>query len=280
MISVSRANFLRTTPSEELVSEFSNYTSHQFSNEGVPVLIAARNEQEDLPATLISLAYSGIDVRPIVIENGSDDETARRAMKMGATVLHSDMPFKLAALQEGVQMLDDQDRIYDKPLLFTDADTLVGRNWSETMANAALTPNEKLSRVVCGSAIIWNGPSMAIDTLRTANAIVKDTLSSLRGTEPIGRGHNMAINFANEDAIDMYANLDPTLFIAEEQAIMDAIKRTGGEVVQSLGLKSIVLTRGDRFETLRDCFGVKGDTTRENRKQLYPEYDGITPYTP
>ena len=259
------------------MSDYSDYTRSRFSAGGAPTLIAARNEQEDLPATLISLAAGNLDIHPIIIENGSNDETTERAEKLGATVIHSEMAFKLAALQEGMQFLDSEGML-DKPVLFTDADTLVGKDWARSMTSSALSTDQNMSRVACGAAVIWHGPSAMVDIFRTANAFAKNTINVVRKAPPIGRGHNMAINFADEVAVEAYAALDPRLFIAEEQAIIDTLVESGGEVVRSLGQRSLVLTRGDRFESVKDCFAVKGDAKHESRKRLYAEYGDIIPY--
>jgi glycosyltransferase involved in cell wall biosynthesis len=278
MISPSKARFLRQTPAEELVEEYSSYTRGQFTADGLPVLIAARNEQDDLPATLISLADSNVAVNPIVIENGSDDDTALVAKRHGANVLRSEQAYKLAALQLGVQTLRAA-RQLDQPLLFTDADTFVGKQWAERMAHKAVERDRYMSSVVCGSAIIWHGPKRAVDAIRTGNAFASDLVRLAKQARPKARGGNMAINFASNDVVDAYNALDRSLFIGEENAICDVVEQAGGTTVRSLSPATVVVTRGDRFASLKDCMGIKGDEGYETRQLLYAEYGEFTPYT-
>jgi|SRR5690606_23069499 len=279
MISWHKSRFLRRTPASELISDYSSYTKGRFSHRaGTPVLIAARNEAADLPATLISLADSRTEVWPIVIENGSKDSTYKIARIMGATTLRSPEPFKLAALQYGVSMLEDTNRI-NQPVLFTDADTLVGRTWAATMEDAVYTDDTDTPQVAVGSAVLWDGPSKAVDTLRTSHAAVKDLAHAALDKRPVARGHNMALHLANQAAVDAYRSLDGRLFLAEEVAIMDAIEAIGGRIVRSLGLSAAVLTRGDRVGSIGECSRIRNDPDFSHRRRLYNEYSGIIPYT-
>jgi hypothetical protein len=70
--------------------------------EPVLVLIPAHNEAASLPGLLRELAALGLDLRVVVIDDGSRDDTARLAEASAATVLR--LPFNVgygAALQTG-----------------------------------------------------------------------------------------------------------------------------------------------------------------------------------
>src|SRR5690606_39443731 len=87
-------------------------------------------------------------------------------------------------------------------------------------------------QVAVGSAVLWDGPSKAVDTLRTSHAAVKDLAHAALDKRPVARGHNMALHLANQAAVDAYRSLDGRLFLAEEVAIMDAIEAIGGRIVR------------------------------------------------
>jgi hypothetical protein len=270
MIAPWEARRLRNTPANTLVEEYGAYTASQFDRTGVPVVIAARNEQEDLPATLVSLANSERPVMPYIIENGSEDETANRARSMGAVVLRCSDPYKMAALQLGVKFLAEEVKL-EHPILFTDADTLVGKKWSRLMSVQA--ESEKPT-VLCGASVFAHGPSKVVDALRTGNALAKDTLLAVRDRSPNAKGHNMSVNFAHsEEALLSYLAIEKRLFIREELKIVREIIATGGEVRRELGWQATVLTRGDRFASIAQCMATRGDPDDTSRRELYrPDY--------
>jgi hypothetical protein len=269
---------LRSQPAEMLMDTYATMTTHRFSRDGIPVIIAARNEQDDLPATLIRLAGSSTEIHPIVVENGSRDETAQRALRMGATVLECERSYKMAALQLGVDYLNTHHQL-DRPVVFTDADTLPSRHWALDMSKVIGAPEAGHPESVSGSTVIWHGPSPLIDGIRTVHAATKDAKRLVRNERPVGRGHTMAVNFANNSAaINDYMSLDERLFIGEEEAILDIVQTHGGRCRRLLGRRALVITRGDRFETLSDCLGVARQDGQAVRERLYEEYGPVVPY--
>ena len=84
MISPILARRLRAMPPEEVMERFSARTTESFGGSGgTPVIIAARNEERDLPATLVALSRNP-ELKPVIAVNGTDDQTAERAAAMGA----------------------------------------------------------------------------------------------------------------------------------------------------------------------------------------------------
>lgn len=276
MIDRGFADSLRESSSAYLVEHFSEYTNDAFSEKGVPVIIAARNEENDLPATLISLAGSSCEVWPIVVENGSQDKTAQIARKMGAHVLRCTEPYKVAALQMGIRKLNSLYRL-DEPVLFTDADSIVSPDWAKTLSEA--TKGDEL-KCASGSCLAGYGPSKIADYLGTLAMATQDISRLVRKQHPVGRGDNSAINFAdNQDAIDSYLNINPKFFIGEDDMIFEVMeKRHNAQFTKVLGNKAMVLSRGDRFKKPRDRIACVLPGWKKHLEGLYSsDCEGIEP---
>lgn len=251
----SFVNRLRSSDAEQLIAE---YGSEHFSDDGVPVVIAARNEQDNIAQTLASLAENaqrdGVRVRPIVVENGSDenDRTAEIARRMGATVLHSEA-FKLAALQEGVRFLQSEDKL-DQPVLFTDADSIVGPTWVNAMSQAAA--GDQLA-VVGGRSTLDHGPNKISDMVGRL-ALRFDDMARKLGKQPVAaRGDNTALNFANnQEAIDWYLGQDSRRMVYEDDAIGLEFVARGARFVRMLGHDAVVSSLGDRYTSLKERMRV------------------------
>ena len=275
MISREFANTLRESDPKLLVKNYSKYTSDVFMESGVPVVIAARNEENDLPATLISLAGSTREIWPVVVENGSTDRTFEVATKMGAHVLRCSQPFKMAALQTGICELDERSRL-GQPVLFTDADSMVGPTWAEALHDAV-----KGSELKCasGRSIVACGPSELADFLGTLAMDGQDIKRILFNEHPVGRGDDSAINFAGDkQAVLTYLSIRPNLFIGEDDMIFDLLeKRHDAKFAKVLGNRAAVLSRGDRFKKPSDRILCVFPGWKKHLVGLYSDYDSIDP---
>lgn len=257
-----------------IVKEHAERTRRCFADDGVPVLIAARNEEEDLPATLLALSWSSIPVRPVVVVNGTTDATAERAERMGAVALESSLCFKMASLQHGVATIDPGGRL--GPLLFTDADTLVGSSWAEIMVRRCRADSRPV--VTLANSVFSHGESWLADAARSARNVAIDQLRRVRRQPSIAHGDNMAIDFAGSTAaLEAYANIDPARFIGEEEEIVRRIVRAGGECRSETGKKAIVVTRGDRFN-FADLLHIRRDPGHKRRAARYAEYGEVKPF--
>jgi len=275
MISREFANFLRESDPKQLVDDYSHYTSDAFIESGTPVVIAARNEENDLPATLISLAGSTHEIWPVVVENGSTDRTFEVATKMGAHVIRCVQPFKMAALQTGVRELDEKGRL-DQPVLFTDADSLVVPSWAEVMHEAVKGYELKCAS---GRSVAAHGPSALADLLGTLAMDGQDIKRILLNEHPVGRGDTSAINFAaNNEAVSTYLGIKPNLFIGEDDLIFELLeKRHNAKFTKVLGNKAAVLSRGDRFKKSTDRILCALPGWKKHLVGLYSDYDSIDP---
>lgn len=276
MISREIADSLRKSEPKRLIGEFSEYTSETFNEHGVPVVIAARNEEKDLPATLISLAGSSREVWPIVVENGSQDRTAEVACMMGAYVLRCNQPFKMAALQTGIHELGTQSRLCE-PVLFTDADSLVGSTWAEALYEAVEGDELKCAS---GRSVVDHGPSATADFLGTLAMDVQDLKRIMSRQHPVGRGDDSAINFAgNMEAVSTYLSINPKFFIGEDDKIFGILgKRHKAKFTKVLGSSAAVSSRGDRFKNASDRFFCVLPGWKKHLTNLYlTDYKGIEP---
>lgn len=69
-------------------AKYGQFCRQKFEDSNGPgVLIAAHNEEANLPLTLAALAIQWRPVRPIVISNASTDRTSEIAEEMGAIVV-------------------------------------------------------------------------------------------------------------------------------------------------------------------------------------------------
>lgn len=258
----------------QIVEDHSDRTRRSFADDGVPVFIAARNEEDDLPATLLALSWSSVPVMPVIVVNGTTDATAERAERMGALVLEAPVNFKMAALQYGVARIDPEGR--RGPLLFTDADTLMGSTWAETMADTCRAGSRPV--VALANSVFSHGESWPADVLRSARNIAIDQLRRVRHRRSIAHGHNMAIDFAGSRAArDAYASIDPARFIGEEEEIVYRILQAGGECRSDTSFRAMVVTRGDRFN-LSDLWRLRRDPGHQGRTARYAEYGDVKPF--
>lgn len=242
--------------------------------EGVPVVIAARNEQEDLPGTLLALADSLRPVQVWVVVNGTTDDTAARAEEMGAHVLEGLIPSKMASLQLAVRTITQ--RGSSGPILFTDADTLVGPRWAQVMAARCRAADRPV--ITLGNALFWDGDSRAADLIRNARKIAHAGRTQLTQRCAIAQGANLAIDFAgSEEALANYLAIDKSRFIGEEEEIVNTILAAGGSWRNAYGMGATVVTRGDRFD-LMSLWRLRGDRDFSVRRAMYAEYGDVRPY--
>ncbi|MCB1251881.1 MAG: glycosyltransferase family 2 protein [Austwickia sp.] len=274
-MTVGQVRQLRAVDGAQIVKTRSRETARQlFRADGVPVVIAARNEQDDLPATLLSLAASSVPVQTWVVVNGTTDDTAARAAAMGARVLECPVPSKMASLQYAVREITaDAAR---GPILFTDADTLVGPRWAAKLAAAARSP--RVPVVALGNAFFTHGDSCLADALRNIRKAIVSHRCARRDERIIAQGANLAIDFGgSRAALDSYLSIDTRRFIGEEEEIVHRMIAAGGMCRNVLHRDVAVITRGDRF-ALADLWRLRNDRSYSQRCARYQEYGDVRPY--
>lgn len=273
---MERANIekLRSATPGELILKYGK--GAHFTEDGVPVVIAARNEEANVSATLASLAENtlqdGARVYPIVVENGSTDNTASIAHEMGATVIHSE-PFEIAALQQGVALLRAQGRL-DKPVLFTDGDSIVAPTWVNAMDEAVR--GDELA-FAAGRSKVDHGPSVTSDLIGNFALRFEDIAVRLIKGHPVTRGDNTALNFANnQEAIEWYLTQDPRRFVFEDSAIGQELLARGARFVKTLGRVAEVSSLGDRYKSVLERIRILGPNADQWLFKKYEnDYPGI-----
>jgi glycosyltransferase involved in cell wall biosynthesis len=241
---------LRKMNPMDIVRDYSAFSRERFSNtDGLPVIVPAFNEEHDLPSTLLALARSNIDIRPIVIDNGSNDATSAIANRMGAISIKESEPSKVRATQEGLNIIKEMGY---KRVLFTDADTLMGKKWAASMYGLAEDIDTITGGIVTGSAIIEHGGSFSTDALRSINCLIRDVYRHFSNDRmPMVRGFNYLLVL--DDAglhYDSVQSMPSDLFPGEDFAIRDRVMENGGILKATLRPETLVFTRGDRYRSL------------------------------
>lgn len=257
-------------PGEDVVNKLGDWTAEQFARmDGAdlvtPVLIAAYDEEDDLPTCLASIARQTKPVRPIVIDNGSGDRTAEFAEAMGAEVIEEPIHTKIQALSKGLIHVATQNS--QGSILLTDADTVVGSRWANLMAIDAV-PTETPAAVQIGAAYYHNigeeRGNTAVDIARSLRSFHQ----ALNFPKQIrGRGHNMALWFNNASTLKhLIDSIDPELkcLSRDDTHIAEQVIALGGVARTCIDPRAAVFTRGDRMPDIRTF--VRCIISREYRK--------------
>ena len=270
---LKEADLVRSQTGLETCGQYAEVACESFASpyekDSLPVLICARNEQEDLPATLAFLAKSDRQVAPVVIDNGSQDETTVFAAKMGALVIdHKEPAGKAGALQAGFDFIRNSG--ISRDALCIDADTLVTSKWSASMEASLKEPVlQEKGGASYGLVTFRHGESQATDILRTAIINLRHTFNHVTNLRPQPRGSNCGFHLTDELIDEVKTTIEPTHLAKEDILLREAILRIGGTVIANVNPASITLTRGDRFSSVKELASVFFGVT--NRSLLYGE---------
>lgn len=244
---------LRDIPGPETAQIYGSSTLQIFNKAGAeatPVIICALNEENDIAATLVSLSLSEAPVRPIVIDNGSEDETAAIASSMGAILLEEPLPSKMKAQQLGVKYALAETEHHS--LLFTDADTILGKSWAGSMLADARNLDTGQGGLLFGHVGFTHGESPLTNIVRNTVHAAKQTHSRIARTQPVAHGANTVIWLDNGGCIEKGLHNLATDVWPQDMAVRDSVLACGGIVKASLGVKSVAFTRGDRYKSFRE----------------------------
>lgn len=262
---------LRSLPPEQIVDQFGDATSTQFqaarSQEVInPLIITARNEATDLPATLLAAALTG-NTLPIVVNNNSIDDTVEIAQAMGAIVRSSSEGGKMGGTQTGIAFAQE---LGADTMFFIDADTLVLPHWTTIMRRKLDNIDTGSGTAVYGNGILWYGESRRTDVVLSAGkAILYAAYTARDPRHKMARGYNYALRPDNEGRIVEEINkIDPNTRLATEDGQMkEAILRAGGRIVCSLHVGASAITRNDRVASLSQRFTPSYKKARSARYQ-------------
>lgn len=243
----------------------------------LPVLIAARNEADNIGRTLGSLDYHTVE--PIVIDDGSSDETARivRDNFPGVTLLQLEQwKGKMPALQTAIKYLGER---ATEPFATLDADTrpAFSSRWSDALLRSRATCDPNKPAVIVGSSLYIGHADVAMAAYRSISEI---RLQARGRRNPDSRGwfgRNTLIHLHNQSAVDRVLEL-PNFWPREDVALKDATVRDGqivvGEVYKTPDLLAMCLTSGRRLNRLTDRLGM---TQKEASNAYDTKYSNDTP---
>lgn len=240
---------------QELGCEAVRRFNEAYQEQGIPVLIPARNEQEDMPRTLLALARNDRLVIPVVVDNRSTDNTAEVARSMGAIVISAPHGKKMAATQEGLAFILDELR--SPVALCTDADTLPPQGWAGVVDNKLEEIDEGNGAAVYGESILWGGGSAAANLLMNASRAAGVAARVIRGRHPHAHGHNISFKFDADGRMrEALMSLDPELFfnrdgLSDDEAMAAAVEAAGAASAGTIDPRAMVITPGDRVPDLR-----------------------------
>ena len=212
-----------------------------------PILIPACNEAPFIERTLERLAGQTKDVEPIVIVNGSQDNTADLARAAGARVLESEHG-KMRAIQEGMRNLG---RAALDTVLILDADTRpFSKMWSSRL-------DYELGRQPASKpGMVW-GPVAFMDDL---NYIIGSAMSlyttyvswaDRNDDDPRTiRGGNSGLKLAKADTLDELLALE-NYWPREDVAIFDTVMQNGGNSKVIFNHEAWASTSGDKYSPLK-----------------------------
>lgn len=203
--------------------------------ERTPLLIAAYNEEAYIGHTLDTLGAAAVE--PLVLVNGSTDNTASVARAHGATVIERKEMGKLPALQAGVRYLRDQQVSPEQPLLFLDADSrpLLPVRWAAAMQADIPADERPFMRV----GMLGYTGHFPVDLLRTARRIHELRQAARRGIFA-AYGANMLVKFSTEAVREQFLDM-PHIWPGEDRATAQLLSDNAGRYDQSTDPRTLVL---------------------------------------
>ena len=246
---------------EAIITAYSAITRRIFAQKrpAIPVVIPARNEERDIPSCLVAMARSALPVQPIVVVNCTSDQTLARATAMGAIVVEINGVKKMGATQLGIQTALKRANWPDPAapvILFTDADTLVPRNWSRHMADKlmrSLRQDPRHGAAIYGSSIYMHGPSKLADLAQCLHALALDIGYWLVHKPPLIRGHNYGLGLDNRGVIvKTIQSLDPVVMYRDDVLIAHSLRAHHVRILGTLRPSTMVWTRGDRAHSFTE----------------------------
>lgn len=208
-----------------------------------PVIMAARNEAENIERTLDSLAGQSQDVDPIVVVNGSSDLTADIAARAGATVLESPEG-KMPAIQAGLKHLGK--RALD-PVLILDADSRpLTRQWSGHMSGELRGLTKSDPAMVWGPYVYDGDINRALGALFTMTTMRVSWADRHEDRPRTIRGGNTGLYMRDDELLEEMLSLE-NFWPREDVAVFDTMKSHGADHKVTFNINGWVLTSGYRI---------------------------------
>lgn len=270
---LKEVNSIRNMPGAKIEDDYSAFTRGVFNaarrlDRIHPLVIPARDEEEDLPGTLLAAARTG-NALPIVLDNNSSDRTAKIARRMGAITAKVEQGNKMAATQEGLRIASQE--LGARAIYLTDADTLVPPTWIVGMDRKLDKADIGDGAAIFGNSILWHGPSRFADAVLSIAKLTRAAKQSVAKGDIIARGHNYAVQL-DEDGRMLAAlnDLDSDMFNGDDYHIKEALVNSGAAVQNAMSLDTTVITRNDRVTSLAQR--IRKDYTKERDTQYNDHY--------
>lgn len=264
---VQRTAQIRKQSGLEIVSDKDTirFTREQFTRakhrDGgiLPAIICVRNEESDLPGTLLSIART--EALPVVIDNASNDRTAEIAQHMGAVVRSQPVGRKMAATQHGVAYVRQELGI--TKALLTDGDTLVMPSWDRAMEQYLDQGDNEKGVAAYGNSLLMFGKSRLADVAASGLSLMYGEMKEARKQLPITKGHNYGLRFDGQGVVEGVINrMNPDLFMGRDPSEHEdyqmglALSAAGVSVISCLDPDAWVLTRHDRVHSVKDVLAA------------------------
>ncbi|MEM1366809.1 MAG: glycosyltransferase family 2 protein [Cyanobacteria bacterium P01_H01_bin.15] len=159
----------------------------------VLVIVPVQNEAETIAGVIANLKIQGLQ-KICIVDNGSTDETAKRAITAGADVVYEPKAGYGQACWRGIQHLppeiewvlfcdgDGSDHLDDLPRFWTNrthADLILGNRTATAAGSAVLTPAQRFgNRLAC--TLIWAGWGHRFRDLGPLRLIRREALNELK----------------------------------------------------------------------------------------------------
>lgn len=240
-----------------------------------PVLIAARNEAENIGRTLKCLPRN---IEPIVLANGCEDNTVNIARDFGVRVHELDQPGKLPALQQGMKLLGNRAL---EPFVTLDADTrpLVAQRWINALrVSRDELPKDKPAVVIGGLLLKTKNPVSA--ALHSAAHARRHFIYSTDPDNGTFSGANMLLNLHDDETLERVLAM-PHIWPGEDVALKDVVVDQGGKSLKTLKPCSLAITSGMRFLKMRDRYrlGLEATIQTIHNSYLIDAAPGSVPYS-
>ena len=235
-----------------------------------PVIIPARNEAKHIGNGLEALSRQSIDLKPIVIVNGSVDQTADISRQFGATVLESEEG-KMRALQTGLRFLGKRAL---NPVLILDGDSRpLSRKWGQKLIGETNKLPKEKPALVWGPYVFAEDISLPLGIFFTATSMYVSWTDRREPAPRTIRGGNTSLRIKNYDLLDELMGMD-NYWPREDVAIHDAAVKQGANKLVVLGPEAWVITSGARLNDALKRLIKK----RENPNAIYDQlYAGDAP---
>lgn len=165
----------------------------------VPIIIPARNEAHRIGETLDTLSRQVHKVEPIVVVNGTTDETADIARNAGARVLES-AEGRMPALQEGLRFLG---RRALENVLILDADSKpLSKNWSRRLVSETQGLPKERPAIVWGPYVFLEDINPAVGAFFTATSMQVSWADRHKDKPRTIRGGNTGLRICNDELLE------------------------------------------------------------------------------